>query len=299
MKILVTGATGYVGRQVARKLAERGEAVTGLVRNAERAATLPPGVTPLVSDLADATRTAELAEGFDAVLHTGFAAHGREWSAAVEVERQTIAAMVEALAGRDRTLVVSNGTLFLGDSGSGRLDESTPVAADHPTAVRASATAQATGAAGLRGMEVRLASFVYGRGGSVFLPILVEAARRTGRSVYVGEGETTTSAVHVDAAADGYLDALDRGEAGRAYHLASDEEPTLRQIAEAVALATGAQAESVSPEEAASLLDPFTALFLQTNNRLDSRRARRELGWSPAGHPPLLWDVAFGSYRVV
>jgi nucleoside-diphosphate-sugar epimerase len=299
MDVLVTGASGYVGAQVARKLVERGERVTGLIRGPERARALPAGVTPVVGDLADAEGTAELASRYEAVVHTGFAAHGRDWAAAVEIERRGVAALVEALAGRDRTLIVSNGTLFLGDSGAGRHAETAPIARDHPAAVRADATARATAASDLRGIELRLASFVYGRGGSVFLPILLEAAERTGRSVYVGAGAVTTSAVHVDAAADAYLAALDRGEAGATYHIASDEEPTLRQVAEAVALATGTQAESVSGEDAAALLDPFTAMFMQTNNRLDSWKARCELRWTPAGLPPLLWDVAFGSYRRV
>jgi nucleoside-diphosphate-sugar epimerase len=296
MSILVTGATGYVGRHVASKLAARGETVDGLIRSPERTAAPPPGVTPVVGDLADVEATAALASGYDAVLHTGFAAHGRDWAAAVEVEHGFLAALLARMAGTGRTLIASNGTLFLGDSGAGRLDETAPAPEDHPAAVRGRATAQVRTAAGLRGIELRLASFVYGHGGSVFLPLLVKAARDTGRSIYIGDGRAVTSAVHVEAAAQAYVDALDHGASGAAYHIASDEEPTIRQIAEAVALATGAQAVSVSAEEAASALDPFTAMFLQTNNRLDSRRARRELGWTGAGHPPLLWDVAFGSY---
>jgi hypothetical protein len=54
--------------------------------------------------------------------------------------------------------------------------------------------------------------------------------------------------------------------------------------------------ESVTAEEAADLLDPFTAMFLALDNGLSSRKARCELGWSPAGWPTLLWDVAHGSY---
>lgn len=297
MTTLVTGATGYVGRHVARLLAERGDDVVGLVRTEARTSALPPGVRPLVGDLAQVEATAALASDFDSVVHTGFAAHGRDWAAAVEVEHRFIAQLLDRMSGSGRTLIVSNGTLFLGDSGAGRLDETAPAPTDHPAAIRGQATAQVRTARGVRGIELRLASFVYGHGGSVFLPILVEAASRTGRSVYIGDGQAATSTVHVEAAAEAYLDALDHGTAGGVYHIASDEEPTIGQIAEAVALATGTNAQSVSPEEGAELLDPFTAMFLQTNNRLNSRRARCELGWTAAGHPPLLWDVAFGSYR--
>jgi len=31
-------------------------------------------------------------------------------------------------------------------------------------------------------------------------------------------------------------------------------------------------------------------------DRLDARKSRRELGWSHAGYPSMLWDVARGSY---
>ena len=53
MKILVTGATGYVGRRVAEKLAAKGHEVTGSVRSLARADALPAGVQPTVLDFAD------------------------------------------------------------------------------------------------------------------------------------------------------------------------------------------------------------------------------------------------------
>lgn len=49
-------------------------------------------------------------------------------------------------------------------------------------------------------------------------------------------------------------------------------------------------------EEAAAALDPLTAMFLTVNNRLDTSRARQELGWEQRGYPSLVEDVARGSY---
>jgi nucleoside-diphosphate-sugar epimerase len=298
MKILVTGATGYVGRRVAEKLLLNGHVVTGSVRSLARADAVPIGVEPTVLDFADPEGWGTAAADVDAVIHTAFAHHDAEWSRAVAQEHAVVANLVRALDRADRTLIVSNGTLFLGDSGEGRLGEDAPVPADHPAAIRAAATAQVrVPGLKLRAIEVRLASFVYGHGGSVFLPVLLAAAKRDGRSIYVGQGTARTSAVHVDAAADAYLAALEKGRAGAIYHVASDEQPTIKEIAEAVAVAAGGvPSVSVSLEEAAAALDPFTAMFLTVNNRLDATRARDELGWRHDDSPSLVEDVAHGSY---
>jgi nucleoside-diphosphate-sugar epimerase len=252
----------------------------------------------VVLDFAQPEAWGEAARSFDAVVHTAFATHDGDWHHAVTLEHRVVASFVSALSGTGKTLIVSNGTAFLGDSGARRLAEDAPVP-DGPTAVRAAATAQvrAPQVVGLRAIEVRLASFVYGHGGSVFLPVLVAAARRDRRSIYVGEGSARTSTLHVDDAATGYLAALDNGQHGGVYHLAAEEEPTIREIAGAVAAAAGGvPLESVDLAEASARLDPFTAWFLTLNNRLDSGRARRELGWAPIAESGLLPDVSEGSY---
>lgn len=297
MRVFLTGATGYVGSRVARKLMAAGHTVVGMVRNEERRAALPHSVEAVVADLADPATVVNATKPADAVLHLGFPSHGRDLAAAVAVERALLEALVAALAGGDKALVVSNGTAFYGSSKGQLLAESTVPEPGHPAAIRADATALIHQASGLRSVELRLASFVYGAGGSVFLPRLAGYARRTGRSLYVGEGRSRVSAVHVDAAADAYVAALASPDARGIYHIASDDAPSVRTLAEAVAVGTGANPTSVTLEEAAAELDPFTAMFLALDNGLSSRRARRELGWEPAGHPSLLWDVAYGSYR--
>ena len=299
MRVLVTGATGYVGSRVATRLAARGFTVSGLVRKAARGAALPDGVVPLVADLRDIDALVGAAQGVDAVVHTAFASHGTDWFAAVELERELTEAWARALQGTSKPLLVSNGTGFYGNAGGHFLQEDEPVPPNNPAAVRALATRAATTTPGVHGIELRLASFVHGYGGSVFLPVLVAAARRTGRSIYVGEGKNRLSAVHVEAVANAYVAALDHGRPGHIYHVAADDSPSMRELAEAIAIGTGAKAESVTGEEAAEVLDPFTAMFLALDNGLSSRKARCELAWSPSGWPTLLWDVAHGSYADV
>jgi nucleoside-diphosphate-sugar epimerase len=51
MRVLVTGATGFIGRHLCRRLAERGDAVLALVRSKRKASALAPGVEVLEGDL--------------------------------------------------------------------------------------------------------------------------------------------------------------------------------------------------------------------------------------------------------
>jgi nucleoside-diphosphate-sugar epimerase len=52
MRILVTGATGFIGRHLCHRLAERGDSVLALVRSKRKAAVLAAGVEVLEGDLA-------------------------------------------------------------------------------------------------------------------------------------------------------------------------------------------------------------------------------------------------------
>jgi nucleoside-diphosphate-sugar epimerase len=51
MRVLVTGATGFIGRHLCRRLAERGDRVLALARSKKKAAALAPGVDVLEGDL--------------------------------------------------------------------------------------------------------------------------------------------------------------------------------------------------------------------------------------------------------
>jgi NADH dehydrogenase len=69
--IAITGATGFVGRHVARVLVSRGHRVRALVRSAARRPGALAGVAveTVPGDLGDATALAALARGADALIH--------------------------------------------------------------------------------------------------------------------------------------------------------------------------------------------------------------------------------------
>jgi nucleoside-diphosphate-sugar epimerase len=69
-------------------------------------------------------------------------------------------------------------------------------------------------------------------------------------------------------------------------------------IAEAIAGLVGlASAESCAPEVAyAALGQRWVDVAISSNSRVDSAKARSELGWNPVG-PDLLEDLGSGSYK--
>ena len=73
MRVLVTGATGFVGRALCQDLARRGWPVRGAVRNQAR---LPEGCEPcMVGDIGPGTDWTEALEGVDAVAHLAARVH--------------------------------------------------------------------------------------------------------------------------------------------------------------------------------------------------------------------------------
>jgi dihydroflavonol-4-reductase len=74
MRAFVTGATGFIGSHVARKLRERGDDVVALVRSPEKAAELRElGCELVEGSLSDEAAIRQGVQGADAVFHVGAA----------------------------------------------------------------------------------------------------------------------------------------------------------------------------------------------------------------------------------
>jgi dihydroflavonol-4-reductase len=100
MRILVTGATGFIGAHLCRALVDRGHEVVALVRDAKKAATELPasGVTPLAGDLSLFEREDLVLPACDVVIHLAgvVAAKSPELYDAVNFE--AVRSLVKALA---------------------------------------------------------------------------------------------------------------------------------------------------------------------------------------------------------
>jgi nucleoside-diphosphate-sugar epimerase len=78
-RILVTGAAGYIGRNLCSHLLKNGYEVTGSLLNEKEAELLPEGVKPVVTGaISGETDWSEALEGADGVVHLAAIVHKKE-----------------------------------------------------------------------------------------------------------------------------------------------------------------------------------------------------------------------------
>ncbi|MET0132932.1 MAG: NAD-dependent epimerase/dehydratase family protein [Kibdelosporangium sp.] len=280
MKVLVIGATGFVGGAVARLLGVKGHLVTGLARSDEAAERLTAhGISVLRGDLdAGLVEVVAAARHADAVV---FAAQP-----APEAERTAVAELLGALEGSATTFVFTSGTGVLIQRTAGAWSEDCfaeddPFTVEPLAAGRLAVENMVRAAAGrrIRAMVVR-PGLIWGPGEHGHVSMIYQSVARTGAACYVGEGLNTYSHVHIDDVARLFELALTKGVAGALYHAVAGETPN-RWIAEAVARDVGCPARSVTLDEAATVWGEFGALILAASSRSRAPRTRDELGWAP------------------
>lgn len=133
MRVTITGATGLIGRAVTRRLQERGDEVTVLSRDPERARrTLGEVDAHAWSPRREAAPAAAL-DGRDAVVHLLGENIAQRWTAKakdeiegsrVEGTRNLVAGLEAAGDARPRRLVSASAVGIYGDRGAERIDES-------------------------------------------------------------------------------------------------------------------------------------------------------------------------------
>ncbi len=275
MKVLVIGATGYIGRAVSEALVARDHEVRALVREAS-ANRRPAGTHSVVGNVSEPASLVAAAGDVDAVIY----AVQYDGDNAVAAETAALAALAGALAPSRKRMLYTSGVWVYGNTYPNVADENTPlnplpIVAHRPGLERIVLDKVADG---LHAIVVRPGD-VYGRGGGI--PAMwVQSARDSGAAQIVGDGSNHWPMVHVDDLAQLYMRAIEQAGAGSTYIAVDDIELTVQAMGEAASRGAGANGaiRNVAIEEARKTMGPF-ADALAVDQRATSAKARRELGW--------------------
>lgn len=280
MKILVTGANGYIGGSVASALIADGHKVRGLVRSKEKAdAVAAHGVDPIIGSLDDADLLQAEARAADAVVNAASSDH-----------RGAVEALISGLSGSGKPLLHSSGSSIVADLAMGEpsdriFDEITPIVPHADRAARVAIDQLVLAAPGIRSV-VLCNSMIYGHAlgspaQSVQVPALVRQAKASGVAHYIGRGLNRWSNVHIVDVAALYVLAVAKAPTSSFMYVESGEE-TLGEIVRAIAARLGlGPARSMSAEEAIAFWGRNLAVFsLGSNSRVRSKSAAN-LGWLP------------------
>ncbi|HEX5004758.1 MAG TPA: GDP-mannose 4,6-dehydratase [Gemmatimonadales bacterium] len=300
MRVLVTGAEGFVGRTMVRTLLASGHEVQAGIRPGGPAAVpgLPAAdrgrvaVAPL--ELLDSgSIDAALAWRPDAVVHLAAMASGadarRDIGAAWEVNAAGTARLAEAL-GRLRAsgaadpllLVVSTGEVYGAGVDRPRREDDPLVPCSPYAASKLGAEVAALETWRRTGLRVVIARpFPHTGGGQgarfvapAFAARLREAKRTGAASVATGNLEPVRDFLHVQDVADAYLALIAAGVPGEAYNIARGEGIALRELFDRLAAHLAVAARPV-PDPA--LMRSADILHLVG----DPAKLRDATGWRP------------------
>jgi nucleoside-diphosphate-sugar epimerase len=156
----------------------------------------------------------------DAVIHLAFThdlAFTGDFAGAAQSDRRAIEAFADALAGSNRPFLIASGTLGVAPGRVATEHVGHEPVLEHLSGgpeIRHASHARARGRS-VRSCVVRLPPKVHGAGDHGFLATLVEIARATGTSAYIGDGTNRWPAVHRADAARLFRLALDARRPGR------------------------------------------------------------------------------------
>lgn len=289
MRVLVIGASGYIGNAVAKAFRAKGHTVYGSVRNKEDARSLSlEEIGPIMADLSDPKSFHDILQSVEVAVHCAHESSAQE----VERDAQAIDTILDLFSHQSlpRSFIYTSGVWVYGSLGYKMADESTPLnpldvvkwRPAHEEKVLKAASSQ------LRTVVLRPAH-VYGSVGGLTHLLFTSAGK--GSMAMVGEGHNRIPMIHVRDLAHAYVSAAERELTSVVLNVADDSTATFREMVEAVARVAGIEGkiQALSSVEAKKQWGSYANVFT-LDLTIDNSRIKRLLGWQ-IHHAPFIYEV--------
>jgi uncharacterized protein (TIGR01777 family) len=298
MRVTITGATGRIGTTLVRALLGRGDEVTVLSRDPEKARAALPGVEAHAWDPTAGPAPAAALNGRDGVVHLAGEDVAQRWTDDAkrriqDSREQGTSNLVDGMRAADprpAVLVSASAVGYYGPRGDARLDESAPAGGDFLARVCVAWEREAARAAeaGVRVVQLRTGVVLDRDGGALskMLPFF-----RLGVGGPVAGGRQYLPWIHLDDLVGIQLAALDGDDWSGPVNATAPEPVTNGEFARALGRALHRPAVAPVPGLAVRALYGDMAEMVTRGQRAVPRRAL-ELGYEYR-HPRL--DEALAS----
>jgi nucleoside-diphosphate-sugar epimerase len=306
MRVLVTGATGFLGRRLVAALVEQGHQVRVLVRNpGADTGAIVNGAEIWRGDLCDPMTVIAACEGMEVAQHAG--ALSSPWGPKSEFYATNVGGTQAVIDGCQRQgvrrlIYVSSPSVVFDGQDQHNLTEAAPYPAtsvsvySHTKKLGEDLVNAASG--GLETVILRPKA-IFGPGDRALLPRLLATAR-TGRLPVIGDGRNLVDLTCVDNVVEAVRLAMTADAAvGKTYHITNDEHallwhqvrrilqelklpPPRLRISLPTALAAAGVMEKVARVTGREpTLTRYSALILARTQTYNIAAAKRDLGYRP------------------
>jgi dihydroflavonol-4-reductase len=277
VKYLITGATGFLGPYLLKKLVSQGHGCRCLVRSSSHLDHLKvPGVEFVYGDVTKPDTLKGIAQDMDALVHMATLGHMSNFSVTQEMFDQvnvqgTFNIMQEGLRAGVGQVVHCSTVAAMGISKAVPSNEESVCYPHHPYGrSKLKAEQQIKRMVSEKGLPASIIRFsmIYGPGDPRDILKLVRMAKK-GLFPKVGQRPKLTPLIHAEDAVEGLLAVIERGRAGEVYLITNHQSEPFDKIREIVQDALKMKKFYLYVPEwaallAASLIEKFFGLFGKT-----------------------------------
>ncbi|MDX2160327.1 MAG: SDR family NAD(P)-dependent oxidoreductase [bacterium] len=299
--VLITGATGFLGGALARRLLAEGASIRVTARTPEKAAALQMlGAQVIQADLTDDSTLSDAAAGCSTVFHVAVSYGSYDEQRRVNVEGTRAIAQAAAHIQVERFVHVSSISVY-GVSRRGTITEDHPLMASAQpyggTKIEGERIVREIGSAAGMPYTIIRPGMIYGPNADLWTNGVFSLARRQ-PTVWLDDGGGSAHMIHVDDVVDLMLTAAQHPNAvGQAFNGSPDPAPTWREVFghyarlsghdwrafafKPLTMAAAALIALVSPPISFGRDLPELADMMCSTVTFSGQKARERLGWSP------------------